>query len=33
LTHLESLNLTGTGVTGVGVKRLQQALPKCNISH
>ena len=33
LTHLEHLWLTGTSVTDDGVKKLQQALPKCEISH
>ncbi len=31
LTSLESLNLTNTKVTAEGVKKLQQALPNCNI--
>ena len=33
LTKLETLNLEQTKVTDAGVKRVQQALPKCAISH
>jgi hypothetical protein len=32
LTNLKSLNLRKTQVTDAGVKRLQQALPKCVIT-
>jgi Leucine-rich repeat (LRR) protein len=32
LTNLEELNMSATAVTKVGVKRLQQALPKLKIS-
>ena len=31
LTRLQTLDLTDTQVTGAGLKKLQQALPKCNI--
>jgi len=33
LTNLEQLHLLGTKVTAGGVKKLQQALPNCDISH
>ena len=33
LTQLHSVDLSNTGVTDDGVKRLQQMLPKCNIQH
>ena len=33
LTNLQSLHLTHTFVTASGVFKLQQALPKCKISH
>ncbi|MFP6657003.1 MAG: hypothetical protein VB853_02415 [Pirellulales bacterium] len=33
LTKLERLWLTRTQVTDAGVKKLQQALPKCDISN
>jgi hypothetical protein len=31
LTELKSLSLNGTQVTDQGIKKLQQALPNCNI--
>jgi hypothetical protein len=33
LTQLAQLALMGTDVTDAGVKKLQQALPNCEISH
>ena len=33
LTKLERLDLSDTKVTDAGVKKLQQALPKCKIAH
>ncbi|MEE2707362.1 MAG: hypothetical protein VX988_09940 [Planctomycetota bacterium] len=33
LTDLQSLTLLGTQVTDAGVKKLQQALPNCDIRH
>ena len=33
LTKLEQLTLFDTKVTAAGVKKLQQALPKCKIAH
>ena len=33
LTKLQKLDLYGTKVTYAGVKKLQQALPKCGISY
>jgi hypothetical protein len=33
LTNLRHLDLTGTKVTDEGVKKLQEALPNCEISH
>jgi hypothetical protein len=33
LSRLQALGLDYTQVTDEGVKKLQQALPKCSISH
>ena len=33
MSNLEELDLTGTKVTNEGVKKLQQALPNCEIRH
>ena len=33
LKRLQELQLHGTEVTGVGVERLQRALPECDISY
>jgi hypothetical protein len=33
LTQLQYLFVNSTQVTGTGVNKLQQALPKCKISH
>ncbi len=33
LKELQTLNLSGTEVTDMGVAKLQKALPRCNIIH
>jgi hypothetical protein len=33
LSRLQYLNLAGTNVSNAGVKKLQQALPKCKIDY